>query len=324
MLRAMSSAPVNERAGSHQSSIPRRSDSGTSLPVPLQRDMQSAFRHDFAEVRVHIDRQAARQAEAVGARAFTRGSDIFFAPGEYSPWSPPGKRLIAHELTHVVQQKGNGPSSREAIEPPASPAESLASAVAERVIHGRGAGTIPAGSTSAIQRQPDPTDPGVQPAPVQAWSPATRGVFSISVESSLVRPDGAFGGSSNGVGHFPLSNRGRIQHFCSTPAHYPLQVRFYVDSVQTPRPQPFRPPVVSVAMEFTPSSGAAQRVTNAADSAPRYLGPGWPLVPSFGEHFAASSSQSGLMTVQANLNDPDTGTSLAYRDSVPCELVTCA
>jgi hypothetical protein len=80
---------------------------------------------------------------------------------------------------------------------------------------------------------------------------------------------------------------------------------------------------LSVQADFTPSGGSPRRVANAADSAPRYQGAGWPLAPSFGETFSASSSQSGGLSVQASMNDPDTATSVSYRDTVGCELVPC-
>ena len=66
------------------------------------------FGVDLSGVRVHTDRAAADAAEAVGANAFTVGQDIVFGHGKYSPGSESGKRLLAHELTHVVQQSGAG------------------------------------------------------------------------------------------------------------------------------------------------------------------------------------------------------------------------
>lgn len=62
------------------------------------------FGHSFADVRVHTDGEAAAATHAIGARAFTHGRDIAFAPGEYDPGGADGRRLLAHELTHVVQQ----------------------------------------------------------------------------------------------------------------------------------------------------------------------------------------------------------------------------
>jgi hypothetical protein len=162
---------------------------------------------------------------------------------------------------------------------------------------------------------PVPTDSG--------WSPSTPGIFSIEVDSDKGWPEGAHGSASN-RGLFPFSGMGRLEHFCSTPAAYPLRIRFYLDAAGKARPQPFRPPALTVVADFTPTGGASRTVANAADASPRYDGPGWPLAPSFGEIFAASSSQSGVLSVVATLNDPDTANTVTYRDSVTCELVPCA
>ncbi|MGH7230239.1 MAG: DUF4157 domain-containing protein, partial [Nitrospiraceae bacterium] len=62
------------------------------------------FGHDFSRVRLHADASAHATADALAARAFTLGSDVVFASGEYAPHSPAGRYLLAHELTHVVQQ----------------------------------------------------------------------------------------------------------------------------------------------------------------------------------------------------------------------------
>jgi hypothetical protein len=68
--------------------------------------MESRFGHDFGSVRIHTGRDATRSADALGARAYTVGSDIVFGEGQYDRHTTDGKRLLAHELTHVVQQKG--------------------------------------------------------------------------------------------------------------------------------------------------------------------------------------------------------------------------
>jgi hypothetical protein len=76
--------------------------------APLSREARSYFEprfgHDFSRVRVHADGTAAHGARAVCARAYTIGRDIVFAPGEYAPATMEGRRLLAHELAHVVQQ----------------------------------------------------------------------------------------------------------------------------------------------------------------------------------------------------------------------------
>jgi hypothetical protein len=67
--------------------------------------MESRFGYDFGGVRVHTDKKAAESAQAVNARAYTVGSDVVFATGHYAPETAQGKRLLAHELTHVAQQR---------------------------------------------------------------------------------------------------------------------------------------------------------------------------------------------------------------------------
>ncbi|MBO7743583.1 DUF4157 domain-containing protein [Paenibacillus sp. MWE-103] len=75
---------------------------------PLSRQSRSFFENrmgwDFGNVRVHTDAEAARTSQLLQARAFTVGGNIAFAPGEYQPATPEGDRLLAHELTHVIQQ----------------------------------------------------------------------------------------------------------------------------------------------------------------------------------------------------------------------------
>jgi hypothetical protein len=76
--------------------------------------MAPSFGHDFGRVRIHADPTAARSAEAVHARAYTVGDHIVFGAGEYNPTSQAGTRLIAHELTHVVQQRSGSVTSLSA------------------------------------------------------------------------------------------------------------------------------------------------------------------------------------------------------------------
>ena len=79
----------------------RSSGAGRPLPGALRGALESALGADFSAVRVHEGPQAA----AVGAVAFAAGSQLVFAPGRYQPGSASGRRLIAHELAHVVQQR---------------------------------------------------------------------------------------------------------------------------------------------------------------------------------------------------------------------------
>jgi len=79
---------------------------GQPLDATARSSMETRFGQDFSGVRVHTDSQAAESAWAVGARAYTVGNDVVFAPGQFSPDTSSGKRLLAHELTHTIQQKG--------------------------------------------------------------------------------------------------------------------------------------------------------------------------------------------------------------------------
>ncbi len=84
---------------------------GQPLDVATRAFMEPRFGHDFSQVKIHTDSQASQSTEHLAARAYTLGSDIAFRAGEYDPGSAAGKRLLAHELTHVVQQGSAGRSS---------------------------------------------------------------------------------------------------------------------------------------------------------------------------------------------------------------------
>jgi hypothetical protein len=89
------------------------SGGGQALDTETRAFMEPRFGHDFSRVRIHADAQAADSARAVSARAYTVGQDVVFASGEFSPATTEGKRLLAHELTHVVQQRnGSGTVQR--------------------------------------------------------------------------------------------------------------------------------------------------------------------------------------------------------------------
>jgi hypothetical protein len=77
------------------------SGGGRPLPETVRGKMETALGADFSAVRVHVG----PQAERIGAIAFTIGADIYFAPGQYQPYTRRGQQLLGHELAHVVQQK---------------------------------------------------------------------------------------------------------------------------------------------------------------------------------------------------------------------------
>ncbi|MGP6159676.1 MAG: DUF4157 domain-containing protein [Vulcanimicrobiaceae bacterium] len=84
---------------------------GRALPNPLRRDMERRFQADFSGVRVHADAAASASARALNAHAYTIGNDIVFGPGRFATETGAGRRLVAHELTHVVQQSRGTPAA---------------------------------------------------------------------------------------------------------------------------------------------------------------------------------------------------------------------
>src|SRR5437764_11067257 len=111
------------------------SSSGHPLDAATRSFMEPRFGHDFSRVRVHTDAQAMKSTRAVNALAYTVGRDVVFGSGQYAPGTAAGQRLLAHELTHVVQQ-GNTPKDnvRLASIPPKELFENKADRVANRIL----------------------------------------------------------------------------------------------------------------------------------------------------------------------------------------------
>lgn len=97
---------VNDETGARDVAADVTSSLGFGLPLDTSSRayFESRFGHDFGNVRIHDGSEAATAAASIHARAFTLGRDVVFAAGEHDPGSEGGKRLLAHELTHVVQQ----------------------------------------------------------------------------------------------------------------------------------------------------------------------------------------------------------------------------
>src|SRR5205085_1524274 len=85
---------------------------GSPLPETLRSRMERGFGASFEDVRIHTGDESDRLNQSLQARAFTTGQDLYFKRGEYNPTSQEGQKLIAHELTHVVQQTGKRGGSK--------------------------------------------------------------------------------------------------------------------------------------------------------------------------------------------------------------------
>jgi hypothetical protein len=142
------------------SNIPARSDptdgwagqAGRPLDLAARRYFEPRFGQDFSRVRIYSDGPAARSASALGARAYTVGEAIIFNEAEYSLESPSGRRLVAHELAHVVQQRRGGAAAPVAGNPNL---EAAAQSAANDVTRGTSV-TVTGSAALGIARQSKP------------------------------------------------------------------------------------------------------------------------------------------------------------------------
>jgi hypothetical protein len=151
---------------------------GAPLGAQVRADMEGRFGHDFGDVRVHTDAAAHDSAKAVNAQAYTVGSDIVFQRDKYDPGSDAGMHMLAHELTHVVQQHSGPVDGTDAgggvkISDPSDRFERDAVANADQLM----AAPAP-GAGHDVQRSPDGADMSVQrqqaPAEEEEEEPAAQ------------------------------------------------------------------------------------------------------------------------------------------------------
>ena len=107
--RIQTKAIADSVGGSDNNSMGLRNTQGSGIALPdhIRSFFEPRFGHDFRQVRIHSDQSAADSARSVRARAYTLGNRVVFGAGEYRPGTTEGRRLLAHELTHVIQQRGN-------------------------------------------------------------------------------------------------------------------------------------------------------------------------------------------------------------------------
>jgi hypothetical protein len=170
------------------------SGGGRPLEPEVRGDMEARLGHDFSDVRVHDDGRAHDSAKAVHANAYTVGSNVVFQRDQYDPSSDQGRLTLAHELTHVVQQRSGPVDGTPAaggikVSDPGDRFEREAVANAERVMAGpapaAAAGVAPAG---AVQRQAEEEEPEeVQGSFVQRHAEED----TADVQGSFVQRDAA-------------------------------------------------------------------------------------------------------------------------------------
>jgi len=126
---------------------------GRSLDAETRAFFEPRFGHDFSQVRVHTDERGAQSARAVGASAYTVGREIVFASNHYSPDTTRGRRLLAHELTHVLQQGQRQASSPARVADSTDPGEHEAERVVNATVSGHCVGLAHVEAPPSVQRQ---------------------------------------------------------------------------------------------------------------------------------------------------------------------------
>src|SRR5438876_6145629 len=170
---------------------------GSGGGAPLDNDtrgfMESRLGADFSDVRVHTDGKAAESARSVQAYAYTVGNDVVFQSDKYAPDSDSGQRMLAHELTHVVQQRSGPVDGTPAaggikVSHPSDSFEQAAESTADRVMSSQAVPTPMTGATSSVQRVAPEEEEPVQGTFVQrAAAPEEDEAVDDSVQGAFVQ-----------------------------------------------------------------------------------------------------------------------------------------
>ena len=187
-----------------------RQAKGEPLPAMIRQRMENAFGYDFSRVRVHRDGEAGEISQQLSALAFTHGSHIYFGKGMYDPAGSSGNRLLAHELTHVVQQGQAAPQRSAEAATPAAAVRTSAPTIqrfsyfegkvvhqvnnlAETALFGKDVGTTvallngqittTAQDPSTHQRRAGPRTRSALKRPTLSFTPAAAGGFDARVRT---------------------------------------------------------------------------------------------------------------------------------------------
>lgn len=287
---------------------------GQSLDPATRTQLEPLFGFDFSQVRVHVGPEAAASARSIGARAFTVGPHIVFGGNEHAPGTSAGSMLLAHELAHVVQQRGQVSGDPDSLEIGDShdAAERSAHHAAREVVAGRTADSGLAGGTSA--------------SVIRRWSVDE---MSVNLTPPNVRQDNEpapgqrepvwcqFGGRDRGDECRPLPA-------CRTTARstWDFVAIFRADGAPPapalPAAMRSEPIDVEGDLTYEPANGPAQPVGHFSEKA-SYRGRGDPV---FRQRMSFSSDQDGVLSVMLKIG---TSSSVAvFNGGVPCERINCS
>src|SRR4051794_8233259 len=137
------------------SAIHNKRGNGESLDASAAGSIGKSMGQDFSDVTIHRDAESDQLNKQVSAEAFTTGKDIFFREGKYDPVSNEGQKLLAHELTHVVQQRNAPPASELRVSDPNEASEQQAKSVADSVTSPASSASAGGGAASSVGRLED-------------------------------------------------------------------------------------------------------------------------------------------------------------------------
>jgi len=307
-------------ASPHLSSkIENASGKGNKLKAKTLREMNRSFGADFGNVHIHTDNEAATLNKELGAQAFTHGNDIYFNNGKYNDDTIDGKQLLAHELTHVIQQ-GFAPNGKKVQRQPDSLIDDL-NPFRQDDIQVAGAGGSSDNNQQALGGALGSLgnilgDVVPFPLALPAWK-------SDFLSITLFSNDATCAGTVSPVGKTLMSNC-NVAHFCTTPATFAFEIFFHFDVDKIPRPAPFIDADVSLGVDFVPDGQTTPTFTEHKSGKGVYTGPGNPLTTPFGTKFSFSSSQDGTLSVFAQMFDNTSGITLTYIDNIRCTITPCA
>jgi hypothetical protein len=304
-----------------ESRIQSLKGSGQPLPESVRAYFNPLFGEDFVQVRVHKNSETAEMARELNAKAFTIGRNIVFGSGQYSPETQAGKKLLAHELTHVVRQaNGSGHSDYNlATDRFGGLVEQQSGRyVAKNMNLSKVINNMNINGTAHIlqlqqtgEESASTTERSTQAA---TWS---TDLLALEIsDDSLACFGQAFPHVTYETDCSPIR-----PPFCQT-ARLTFDVHFFIDRADRPRPQPFTPPEVGVLFTFISTSGRRENWINVTDTAAKYVAPNYPLEPKFGTKFPITVTQNGSLIIHLIMKDT-TGINVIYNDTIEFIIEPC-